>query len=311
MSKIQPSGNVVVVGAGNVGASAAFNLASEEIANEIILIDVAKELAKAQAADIEDSASFSLGTHVSDGEYQDIREGDIVVITAGAAQKEGQTRLDLLNVNIKILRSILGEIKKIGKNVFLILVANPVDILTYVAIKESGLPENQVFGSGTYLDSGRLRVSLGKQLGVNPHNVHTYVMGEHGNSSFPVLSEANVGGIPLKNFLQLKDQTYEEITENVRKRAYDIINGKQATNYGIGAAVGELCRIILRNEKRIVALSVLAHGYYGQNDVCFGMPVKLGSNGVEFIGELNLNEQEKDMLNKSVEVLKENLELVK
>ncbi len=307
---LKPSGNVVVVGAGNVGASIAFSLVSEEIANEILIIDIAHDLARGQVADLQDASDFSFGTMVNQGDYTDLKDGDIVVITAGAAQKDGQTRLDLLQINVKIMRSILSQIKATNKNLFLIIVSNPVDILTQLAIEESGLSESQVFGSGTYLDTGRLRVHLSKKLGVNPHSVHAYVMGEHGNSSFPVLSKASIGGIPLEKFMDIENQAYEQIAETVRKRAYEIIADKQSTNYGIGAAVGELCRIILRNEKRILAISTMAHGYYGQENVCFGMPVRLGSDGVKFLGEISLNNHEKKMLDKSCELLKESRNLV-
>jgi L-lactate dehydrogenase len=311
MSKIQPSGNVVIIGGGNVGASIAFNLVSEEIANEITIIDIAKEMARAQAADLADAANFSFGTTVREGGYDQIQDGDLIVITCGAAQKEGQTRLDLLNINAKIIRSVLDQIKQTGKNVYIIMVTNPVDVLTYIAVQEYGFPQNQVFGSGTYLDTGRLRVYLGQKFEVNPHSVHAYIIGEHGDTSFPALSKASVGGIPLRHFMELNERVYDQLTQEVRQQAYEIIKAKQATYYGIGAAVGELCRIILRNEKRIVALSVLAEGYYEQADVCFGLPVRLGSDGVKFVGELRLNDLEKETLHKSCQVLKESVRLVK
>lgn len=310
MSQIRPSGNIIIIGAGNVGSSVAFNLVSEEIANQITIIDIAKEMAQAQAADLLDASNFSSGTVVQEGGYECVQDGDIVVITCGAAQKEGQTRLDLIHINAKIIRSVLKSLRETGKNVYIIMVTNPVDVLTRIAINESGLPENQVFGSGTYLDTGRLRISLSKKFELSSRSVHAYIMGEHGDSSFPALSKANIGGIPLDNFLPVDNQTYSQIAQEVRDQAYKIISAKGATYFGIGAAIGELCRIIIRNERHIVALSVMAHGYYGQSDVCFGMPVALGSKGIEFVGEIKLNELEKEMLAKSARILKENFNAV-
>lgn len=304
MNKILPSNRVVIIGAGNVGSSAAYAILNQEIANEILMIDIVEDLAKAQVLDLQDSAGFGRGTELKYATYEDLKDGDIVVITCGAAQKEGQTRLELLSINAKIIREVLSRIKSTNKIVYILMVTNPVDVLTYIAIKESGLPENMVFGSGTFLDSIRLRGLIKQEIEVNSENIDAFILGEHGDSSFAVLSGESVDGIDLSKFLSSKRQDLEE---KVRQKAYDIIVGKKATYYGIGSDIAFLCRTILRDEKRVMPLSILMHGEYGFDDVVLSVPVKLGLEGIERIPEINLNEQEKESLKKSAEVIKENI----
>jgi len=306
-----PSNRVVIVGAGNVGSSIAYCLISNELSKEIIMIDIADDLVISQVLDMQDSCNFTKGITVNRGNYSDIENGDIVVITCGAAQKPGQTRLDLLKINAKIIRSVLTEIKNTGKNVYILMVTNPVDVLTYIAIKESGLPANQVFGSGTFLDSARLRVVLSRKLGIGTTSTHAHVLGEHGDSSFPSLSTASVSSIPLSNFMKIDDDLYTKISEEVRDKAYEIIKGKHATYYGIGSAVTRIIEAIMKDENRIMPLTTLLDGEYGHSDVAISVPVRIGSSGVKLFKEMALNNREKAMFARSVSILKSNIESVK
>jgi L-lactate dehydrogenase len=310
MKKLLPSGRVVIVGAGNVGSSIAYSILNQEIAKSILIIDIAEDLAKAQVLDLQDAAKFTHGVNVKYASYSDLEDGDIVVITCGAAQKEGQTRLDLLQINAKIIRSVISEIKNSGKDVYICMVTNPVDVLTFIAKKESGLEESQVFGSGTYLDSARLRVAIAKELNVNPTNVHANILGEHGDSSFPVLSSANIASIPLGELVTLNDEYYNTLAKKVRDTAYEIIKGKNATYYGIGSGVAKIVKAIMRDEDLILPLSVEPKGQYGLKDLAIGLPVRLGAEGYRFIGEVSLSDKEKEMLNASANVLKENIKNV-
>ena len=294
MKQITPSQRVVIVGAGNVGSSAAYSILTQEIANEIILIDINEQLVKSQVLDMQDSADFTQGVKVKGGSYEDLRDGDIIVITCGAAQKEGQTRLDLLNINAKIIRDVISKIKATGKQVYIVMVTNPVDILTYIAIKESALPQGLVFGSGTFLDTARLRVTIADELNVSTANVHAYILGEHGDSSFPALNSGSIAGIKLEKFYEINDELYDRMTEKVRDKAYEIINGKGATYYGIGSAVARIVKSIINDEKRISPVSIMLNGEYGLSDISIGVPATISSEGAKIIGEITLNDKERD-----------------
>lgn len=302
-----PSQRVAIIGAGNVGASCAYSILSQQIAKEIIVMDIAVDLAKAQVLDMEDSTNFTEGVKISYGEYRDLMDGDIVVITCGAAQKEGQTRLELLQINAKIIRSVLSEIKKTNKKVYIVMVTNPVDVLTYIAIKESGLDVKYVFGSGTNLDSARLKIELSKLLEVNPKDINAYILGEHGDSSFPALSSANVRGVKLSDLKKLDDKFKKDTAESIRQKAYKIIEGKKATYYGIGSSIAEICKVIIRDEKKILPLSTLVNGEYGVKDVSLSVPVQLSSDGTKIYEGLSLNEEEQTLLNTSAKVLQDNI----
>lgn len=310
MEKVSPSGRVVVVGTGMVGSSAAYAMVLQEVAKEVLLIDIAEDLAKANVLDMHDAANFTNGVEVKYATYSDLMDGDIIVVTAGAAQKDGQTRLDLLNINVKIIRDIVSKIKEVNKSVFILMVTNPVDVLTYIAATESGLPQGMVFGSGTFLDTARLRGLIHEDLNVNPINVHAYILGEHGDSSFPALSSATIGGVPLADIVNT-DQAYrDDVAKRVREMAYKIIEGKKATYYGIGAAVSRICRAIIRDENRVMPLSVVLSGEYGLSGIAIGVPAKLGSNGVEIYKEVRLDEQEKALLQTSAEIVKNSINQV-
>lgn len=309
-TSISPSGRVFIIGAGNVGTSIAYSLLNQEISKHIILCDIAADLAQAHVYDLQDAANFTQGVKVTAGNYEDLEDGDIIVITCGAAQKEGQTRLDLLKINANIIRNVIKNIKETKKLVYIMMVTNPVDVLTQIAVSESGLPKGMVFGSGTYLDTGRLRSAIANQVGINPVNVHAYILGEHGDSSFPVLSSAYIGGICLTQFCNVDEDYYASISSIVRQKAYEIIKGKKATYFGIGSAVSKLTKSILRDENRLYTLSVPVNGEYGLSGISIGLPVKLSAKGFEFIGEVTLNDKERAMLAQSAEILRKNLEEV-
>ncbi|MFW5702967.1 MAG: L-lactate dehydrogenase [Candidatus Dojkabacteria bacterium] len=303
-----PTGRAVIVGAGNVGASAAYALLNQDFIREIAIIDIAEDLVKAQVMDLAHGAALHSGVNIRVGDYDMLRDGDLVVITAGAAQKEGQTRMDLAQINVKITKSILGEIKQRKKDVYVMLISNPVDVLTYVAIKELDyLQPGRVFGSGTTLDSGRLAYVLSQKLDINPTEIEAYILGEHGDSSFPALSRATVHGQPLSEFIELTDEFTSQVQEEVRDAAYQIINGKGATNFGIGNSISFFARAIFENSKRVSPASVLLDGQYGLEDVVLGMPAFIDMKGVLPFKEMLLSEAEREKLEHSAQVIKDNI----
>lgn len=300
----QPSGRVVIVGAGMVGSAAAYATVNQNIAREVLLIDIAAELVASQVLDLEDANVFTHTTKVRVADYSELVDGDIVVITSGSPQKDGMRRLDLLNINAGIIRSIIQSIRNTGKKVFIIMVTNPVDILTYIASTESGLPQNMVMGSGTYLDTARLQAILGEKLKVNPRDVSAFVFGEHGDSSFPVLGKAVVAGVELSKLLTIDESIYEQLATEVRERAYEIIKGKKSTHFGIGGAVASMARMIIRDENTVIPLSALLTGQYGFGDVCAGVTARLGASGYEVFSEIELTDKEKELFQNSVTILK-------
>lgn len=283
---------------------------------EFVLIDVNKDKAEGEAMDLSHGLPFA--PHKMDiwaGTYEDCRTADIVVITAGAAQQPGETRLDLVEKNARIMRGIVRDIMKSGFNGILVIASNPVDVLTYVAWQESGLPRHRVIGSGTTLDTARLRYEIGKYLNVDPRNVHGYIVGEHGDTEFPLWSHTTVGVMPLLDIIndnpQYKFEDLEQIYVNVRDAAYHIIDRKKATYYGIGMALTRIVKAILSDENSSLSVSVYLNGQYGQNDVFVGVPAIINRNGVREVFELNITGSERDKLAKSVAVLKETLDSVR
>ena len=250
------------------------------------------------------------------GDYADIKDAAIIVLTAGANQKPGETRLDLLKKNISIHSSIMAEIRKQNCEGILIVVANPVDVLTLYAQKYSGMPENRVFGSGTVLDTARLRYLIGNRLDVDARSVHAYVIGEHGDSEIVTWSNANVSGVPLSDFFALRgmqgigdlEASQKDIADDVKNAAYKIIEKKHATYYGIAASVVRLCRAVLKDEKCVLPISTCLHGEYGISEVSLSVPAIVGRNGIEELVPVLLSEQERDDLLKSANILKKSLE---
>ena len=299
---------VAIIGCGFVGSASAFALMQSGLFKEIVLIDVDKKKAEGEAMDISDGIPYVRHMNVYAGDYDDIVDAYIIIITAGAGQKPGETRLDLVNKNIAIFKSIIPEISKRDCQGILLVVANPVDILTEVALKLSGFSENRVMGSGTVLDTARLKYKLGQQLEVDSRRVHAFIIGEHGDSEIAAWSSGNISGIELDKFCEMRDYCeYEkatrEIAEKVKNSAYEIIDRKQATYYGIAMAVKRICEVIVRDEKSILPVSSMLHGEYGIKDVVLSMPTIVGKNGIEKLVPIPLNEEEQCALKKSAETL--------
>ena len=294
-----------IIGCGAVGATTAFQLVNSGLFNEIVLIDVNKKKAEGEAMDISHGIPFVQPVDIYAGDYSDLEDAYLVIITAGASQAPGETRIDLIHKNAKIFKSIVPEITKYNKDCILLVVANPVDILTSVALKLSGFPAERVLGSGTVLDTARLKYKIGEEMGVDTRNVHAYIIGEHGDSELAVWSSANIAGIPIAEYcenggsLENRDLMYEE----VKNSAYEIIERKGATYYAIAVAVERIAQAIVRDEQSVLTVSSLMKGQYGIEGICLGMPAIVGERGVEGLIEIPLNEEEKRKLKQSAETL--------
>lgn len=302
-----------MIGCGFVGSASVFSLMQTSLFSEIVLIDADPMKAEGEAMDISHGIPFSRPMKIYAGTYDDIVDAAIIIITAGANQKPDETRLDLVHKNIAIYQSIIPEIAKRGCEGILLVVSNPVDILTYTALKLSGFPENRVIGSGTVLDTARLKYQLGVHLGVDSRSVHAFIIGEHGDSELAVWSSANVSGVPLHQFCEMRgyydhDTQTERIYQNVKNSAYEIIERKRATYYGVAMAVRRICEAIMRNEKSVLPVSTVMHGEYGISDVALSMPAIVGSNGVERLVPISLDEEEKKKLQQSGATLREVLD---
>ncbi len=305
-------GKVTIVGAGNVGTATAFALALDGTASEIVLIDRNLDKAKGEIMDIEHGSAFMAHTEfTASRSYRDARNSDIVVITAGAAQAPGETRMQLLGRNIKILKSIVLEVKHYAPDSIIMLVTNPVDVLTYYALKYSHFPHHRVFGTGTMLDTARFKSYLAKYFAVNAHNIHAFILGEHGDSSFPALSTANVGSIPLKDMPGYNDKAMQAIFYTVRTVVYEIIKKKGSTNLAIATCVTQLVRAILNDTHEIFPVSSVLRGEYGIKDVAISTPSIIGRRGIVEELEIPLNAKEKSALKKSVGQLKKAIRSVK
>jgi len=306
-------GKVVLVGTGFVGMSMAYTMLNRGGVNELILIDIDKEKTIGEQMDLSHGLSFApQKMEIKVGDYDDCKDAQVVVITAGAAQKPGQTRLELSEINTKIIKQITKDIMSSGFNGVIVVASNPVDLMTYVVAKVSGLPKNQVIGSGTVLDTARLRYIISEELNVSSKNVHAYIMGEHGDSSFVPWEHAYVGCKKIKEVIKEKDYSMiklEEIHQNVINAAYEIINRKKATYYGIGIALSKIVKAILDDDNSIITVSTyLKDEQYKQDDIYIGVPAIVNSNGVREILEIELNEEEQEKLNNSCKIIKEMIE---
>ena len=304
MSKQVDTRKAAIIGCGFVGSASAFALMQSGLFSELVLIDANHDKAEGEAMDIAHGLPFAGQMKIYAGDYDDIVDAAVIIVTAGAAQKPGETRLDLVNKNVNIFKSIIPEIAK-G---ILLIVANPVDILTYTAVKLSGLPENRVIGSGTVLDTARLKYALGEHLEVDSRSVHSFIIGEHGDSEIVAWSSTNVSGIPVNDFCELRghfnhEEAMHRIADDVKNSAYDIIEKKGATYYGIAMSVKRICECIMRDEKSILPISSMMHGEYGISDICLSMPTVVGREGVETRVPIQLNEQEESALSASAEQL--------
>ena len=308
MSKQVDTRKAAMIGCGFVGSASAFALMQSGLFSELVLIDANHDKAEGEAMDIAHGLPFAGQMKIYAGDYDDIVDAAVIIVTAGAAQKPGETRLDLVNKNVNIFNSIIPEIAKRNYKGILLIVANPVDILTYTAVKLSGLPENRVIGSGTVLDTARLKYALGEHLEVDSRSVHSFIIGEHGDSEIVAWSSTNVSGIPVNDFCELRghfnhEEAMHRIADDVKNSAYDIIEKKGATYYGIAMSVKRICECIMRDEKSILPISSMMHGEYGISDICLSMPTVVGREGVETRVPIQLNEQEESALSASAEQL--------
>ena len=308
MSKQVDTRKAAMIGCGYVGSASAFALMQSVLFSELVLIDANHDKAEGEAMDIAHGLPFAGQMKIYAGDYDDIVDAAVIIVTAGAAKRPGETRLDLVNKNVNIFKSIIPEIAKRNYKGILLIVANPVDILTYTAVKLSGLPENRVIGSGTVLDTARLKYALGEHLEVDSRSVHSFIIGEHGDSEIVAWSSTNVSGIPVNDFCELRghfnhEEAMHRIADDVKNSAYDIIEKKGATYYGIAMSVKRICECIMRDEKSILPISSMMHGEYGISDICLSMPTVVGREGVETRVPIQLNEQEESALSASAEQL--------
>ena len=296
---------LIVGGGGMVGATAAYACALRSVIEEIVLIDRSEDLAWGQAADINDAMGIDRNVVVHTGNYSDINDDDIVVITAGAPQLPGQTRLELIDVNAKIMRDIVKNIMANGAKPYLVIVSNPVDVLTYVALKESGFPKNRVFGTGTTLDTSRMKSYLANAFNVDSKAVDAYILGEHGDSSFSTIETAQIGEVPIKEYPGFTEEMIDEIEQKVRDRAYRVIETKKSTYFAIGFVVSKIVSALRKSTHTVYPVCSLAEGEYGLNNVVLGLPSIVSSDGVKILAGYPLTEREKESLNKSAGIISE------
>lgn len=301
---------IAIIGAGNVGSTFAFSLMISGLAREIVLVDKNKLLAKGEVMDLNHGLSFAHPTKIYAAGFEGCKDADIVVIAAGAKRKPGQTRIDLVQKNVTLFKNIVPAIIKYSGNAILLVVTNPVDILTYVTLKISGFPSNKVMGSGTVLDTARLKYMISEYYKVDPGNVHAYIIGEHGDSELPVWSNATIGGMDIEKYRSgyvhagnAKNEL-SEIFEKVKNGAYQIIQAKGATNYSIALTLVKITCSILRNENSILPVSTLITDYYGISDICISIPSRVNINGVDQYLKLELSKKEQELFKHSASALK-------
>ena len=301
---------VAVIGCGFVGSSIAFSLIQRGLFSEMVLIDANQDKAEGEAMDLSHGLPYTATMDIHVGNYDDIADCALVIVTAGANQKPGETRIDLIDKNVAILKHIVPEIAKRNYEGILMIVSNPVDVLTYAAYKISGFPAHRVIGSGTVLDTARLKNLLGEHLDVDSRNVHAVIIGEHGDSELAVWSGANVSGIQLHHFCELRghfdhEGSMQRLYEGVRDSAYEIIARKGATYYGIAMAVGRIAEGIVRDEHAVLPISVVLDGEYGLDGLCLSIPSIVGKDGVHKVLEIPLDESEYAALHASADRLRE------
>ena len=301
-------GKIVLVGAGFVGMSMAYSMLNRGGINELVLVDIDQNKIKGEEMDLSHGLPYAPQKMIiKAGDYSECKDAQIVVITAGVAQKPGQTRLELAEVNAKIMKQITKDIMASGFNGVIIVASNPVDIMAYVVWKVSGLPKNKVIGSGTVLDTARLRYLMADYFKISSKNIHAYIMGEHGDSSFVPWKHAYIGCKKVTDVMKDNHHPMEDlqkIHQGVVNAAYEIIEKKKATYYGIGMALNRLVRAVLDDENSILTVSIYLENQYNQNDVYIGVPAVINKNGVRDLVELDLDEIEQEKLNKSCELIK-------
>jgi len=305
-----PTSKVAVVGVGFVGSAFAYSLMIQGIASEIVLIDVDEKRVQGEAMDLNHGLSFVRPVSIRAGGYADCEGAAIVVISAGVAQKPGQSRLDLAHLNVEILRQIVPQVTEHNRDCIMLIATNPVDIMTYAALRLSGFPPSRVIGSGTILDTSRLRYLLGEHLRVDPRNVHAYIIGEHGDSEVPVWSLANVAGTRLRDFCPICGERYDprhlnRVFEEVKNAAYEIIRLKGRTYFAIGLGLTRIVEAILRDENAILTVSSLLEDYYGVSDICLSVPTVINRGGVRETLKLPLEEGEIRDFQRSASIMKD------
>ena len=298
-----------IIGCGFVGAASAFALMQSGLFSELVLLDANQRKAEGEALDISHGLPFARPMDIHAGTYDEMADAAVVIVTAGANQKPGETRIDLVKKNAAIFKSIMAEIRPRNYKGILLVVANPVDILTQTALQYSGLPESRVMGSGTVLDTARLKYLLGEHLRVDSRSVHAFIIGEHGDSEIAVWSSANVSGIPIHDFCEMRGyfnhrEAMQRIASGVKNSAYEIIEKKQATYYGVAMAVRRICEAIIRDEKSILPVSGMLHGQFGVDGVALSMPAIVGKDGIEGHVPIQLNDAETQALRQSADKLR-------
>ena len=294
-----------IIGCGSVGAATAYTLAINGLFSELILIDQNKQRADGEAMDISHSISFSQPCRVISGDYDDLKDAALIIIAAGVGQKPGETRLDLLSRNVAVMRAIITEIRRVCPDAILLIVSNPVDLLTGIAQRISGFPPSRVIGSGTVLDTARLKYLLAQKLGVDSRNVHAFVIGEHGDSELAVWSGANISGVDLDDYCSARrlSADFSDLFESVRHAADTIIAAKGATYYGIAMSVLRIATCIMRGEHGVLPVSCCADGHYGLGNVSIGLPCIVSRNGIETILDIPLSKSEQQQLHASAQTL--------
>ncbi len=303
---------ITIIGAGSVGATIAYNLSQDDVASEIVLIDVNNNKVEGEVMDIIQGTCFRDPIAITAGDYEAAKDSNIVIITSGVARKPGQSRLELTQTNVNIIKDITPKIVEAAPNAKYIIVSNPVDIITYAFMKLSGLPENQIIGSGTMLDTARLRCGIAEHFNVAQKNVHAYVFGEHGDTSFVPWSKTYISAVPIseyartmkKNGIEATPIDKDEMLTYVQKSGGKIIANKGATFYAVATAVCKLCKILTASTDTVATVSTMMHGEYGIEDVCLSTLALVGPNGCQGRVEVNLTDEEVWMLHKSAETLK-------
>lgn len=307
---------LVVIGAGAVGTTYVYALMHTGLAGEIVLIDVDQKRVEGEVMDLSHGLPFVPPVEIRPGDYSDCVDANLIVVTAGAKQIPGQNRLDLVKCNADIVNSITSQIKEYDTDAVLVMVTNPVDILTYLALKQLGWPRGRIIGSGTVLDSARFRYMLSRHCGIDPRNVHAYVLGEHGDSEVAAWSMTHLAGVPIRDYCAIcggcdSEKTHEEITRRVRESAYHIIDYKGSTYYAIGLSLVRISSAIVRNEHSVLTVSSLLQGEYDIDDMCLSVPCVIGTSGVERIVTALLDPDEQTALKTSAQILRETLNSIK
>lgn len=308
--KIKTAKKITIIGTGFVGSTTAYTLMMSGLVSELVLIDLNGEKALGEVMDLNHGMPFVRPVRIFKGDYSDCAGSDIVIITAGANQKPGETRIDLVHKNTEVFKSIVSQVVLYNKDCILLVVTNPVDILTYVTYKISGFQKNKVIGSGTVLDTARFRYLLGDHVGIDTRNVHAYIVGEHGDTEVATWSLTNVAGIPMEKYCEDCHQCDHQVSRNeifneVKNAAYEIINRKGATYYAVALAVRRIVEAILRDENSILTVSSLLDGHYGLDDVCLSVPTIVNINGIGKVLDVPLNDEEHQALLRSGNSLKE------